>query len=66
MSGAEAVGPHHRRRPRALVQRHPCRTAAELTALLSAADRSMFAVALRATRESCDIRVDDKGRYWPT
>ncbi|MFD8261679.1 hypothetical protein ACGFX8_34875 [Streptomyces sp. NPDC048362] len=65
MSGAE-VGVHHRRRLRALVQQHPGRTAAELSALLSAADRGMFALVLRATRECCEIRTDDEGRYWAT
>ncbi|MFD8392539.1 hypothetical protein ACFV2N_25920 [Streptomyces sp. NPDC059680] len=66
MSGADSVGQHHRRRLRALVQQHPGSTAAELSALLSAADRSMLGLVLRAARECCEVRTDDEGRYWAT
>ncbi|GHE92922.1 hypothetical protein GCM10017776_06740 [Streptomyces griseoluteus] len=58
----DTVTQHQRRRLRGLVQQHPGHTAAEL----SAADRSMFALVLRATRKCCEIRTDGEGRYWAT
>ncbi len=49
-----------------LIREHPGRTAEELSARLSAADRSMLGLVLRSARECCLLRADDEGRYWAT
>ncbi|WP_055491024.1 hypothetical protein [Streptomyces sp. TP-A0356] len=66
MSGSDAVTQHQRRRLLMLIREHPGRTAEELSARLSAADRSMLGLVLRSARECCLLRADDEGRYWAT
>ncbi|MET8953126.1 hypothetical protein ACWEO4_21575 [Streptomyces sp. NPDC004393] len=63
MSRIDAVTQHQRRRLRNRVQRYPGSTAAELSALLSVANRSMFGLVLRSARERRMVRVDDEARY---
>lgn len=50
-----------------LVQAHPGRRAVELTALCpSVILRAWLPASLLVLRESCAVRIDDRGQYWPT
>ncbi|MGW2169932.1 hypothetical protein ACWC1C_05295 [Streptomyces sp. NPDC001705] len=50
-----------------LVRKNPGRPAAELSAACGSATlRAWMPTALRALRERCDVRVDERGAYWPT
>ncbi|KQX63426.1 hypothetical protein [Streptomyces sp. Root1310] len=50
-----------------LVTANPGRRAAELTALCpSVILRAWLPTALMVLRECCTVRIDDRGRYWPT
>ncbi|MFF3204557.1 hypothetical protein [Streptomyces sp. NPDC002962] len=50
-----------------LVKANPGRRAVELTTLCgSVILRAWLPTALLVLRETCVVRIDDRGRYWPT